>query len=159
MQLRPYHAGDRNALVDLWYESWRSIGLPSPVVTRADLAGRAPDDLARRWTVTLAEADGRLVGFLALVLAETRLDQLFVSPGAQGQGVGLALFNVAVERMPGGFWLSTHPDNRRARAFYERRGMTVEPAETGVTGERVVYVIRPSAPWRGPPAGRFKGAG
>lgn len=143
MQLRPYQPGDQGALVDLWYASWRSIGLETPAVTRADLAARIPEDLARRWTVTLAEVDGRLAGFLALCLAEQRLDQLFVAPEAQGRGVGSALFDVAVARMPGGFWLSAHPRNHRARAFYERRGMTEDPTH-GETGEtRVVYVFAP----------------
>jgi len=141
VQLRPYQAEDQGALVDLWYESWRSVGLQTPIVTKADLARRMPDDLARRWTVTVAEIDHEIVGFLALCLEEQRLDQLFVSPGAQGHGVGSALFNVALRQMPKGFWLSTQPNNHSARAFYERRGMSVDCTDRGMSGERVVYVF------------------
>ena len=89
----------------------------------------------------MAEGDGRLAGFLALCLAEQRLDQLFVSPEAQGRGVGSALFDVAVARMPDGFWLSTQPGNHRARAFYERRGMTVDRIREETGEGRVVYVF------------------
>lgn len=141
VQLRPYQVGDQDALVDLWYESWRSVGLQTPVVTKADLSRRMPDDLARRWTVTVAEVDDQLLGFLALCLEEQRLDQLFVSPEAQGRGVGSELFNVAVRQMPSGFWLSTQPNNYRARAFYERRGMSVDYMDSETSGARVVYVF------------------
>jgi GNAT superfamily N-acetyltransferase len=141
VQLRPYQAADQGALVDLWYESWRSVGLQTPIVTKGDLARRMPDDLARRWTVTVAEVDDQLLGFLALCLEEQRLDQLFVSPEAHGRGVGSELFNVALRQMPNGFWLSTQPNNHRARAFYERRGMSVDHTDRGMSGERVVYVF------------------
>lgn len=109
MKLRPYAPGDEAALVELWFESWWSVGLEHPVVTKAALVERLPRDLAERWDVTVAEADGRLLGFLALALSERRLDQLFIAPDAQGCGVGKALFEVAKQRMPNGFWLSTNP--------------------------------------------------
>lgn len=125
MILRPYAPRDEAALAELWFESWLSVGLEWPVVTRTELAKRVPRELAGRWEVTVAEADGRLLGFLALALSEHRLDQLFIAPDAQGSGVGRALFEVAMRRMPEGFWLSTQPANARARAFYERSGMVV----------------------------------
>ena len=100
-----------------------------------------PGETAVRSWLTVAEGDGRLAGFLALCLDEQRLDQLFVSPEAQGRGVGSALFDVAVARMPDGFWLSTQPGNHRARAFYERRGMTVDRIREETGEGRVVYVF------------------
>lgn len=139
MKLRPYTPCDEAGLAALWFESWTSVGLQRPVVTHAELAARVPQELAGRWAVTVAEADGRLLGFLALALSERRLDQLFIAPDAQGSGVGRALFDVAKQRMPEGFWLSTQPANRRACAFYEQAGMTVDAAAPGQTAERVVY--------------------
>lgn len=141
VQLRPFRDEDQRALVDLWYESWCSIGLHDPVVTKADLERRLPGDLATRWTVTVAEADNQLLGFLALCLAEQRLDQLFVSPEAHGRGVGSELFNVAVRQLPNGFSLSTQPNNRRARDFFEQRGMSVDHTYRDLSGERVFYVF------------------
>lgn len=145
MKLRSYAPGDEAALAELWFESWLSVGLEHPEVTQAELAERLPRELAERWDVTVAEADGRLLGFLALALPERRLDQLFIAPAAQGRGVGKALFDVARQRMPDGFWLSTQPANRRARAFHERCGMTFDRLETGHADDRMVYVHPPSA--------------
>lgn len=141
MEFRPYAPEDEDALVDLWFESWRSVGLERPVVTKAEMAERAPRDLAGRWTVTLVEEAGALLAFLALDLAERRLDQLFVAPGAQGRGIGHALFQIAREQMPEGFWLSTQPGNARARAFYERHGMTLARIEPGPQGDRLIYTL------------------
>jgi len=143
MKLRPYAPGDEAGLAELWFESWLSVGIEHPVVAKAELVERLPRELAGRWDLTVAEADGRLLGFLALALSEQRLDQLFIAPDAQGCGVGTALFEVARQRMPDGFWLSTQPANARARAFYERRGMTLDRLEAGHAGDRMIYTLAP----------------
>jgi GNAT superfamily N-acetyltransferase len=146
MDLRPYAPGDEAALAGLWFASWASLGFDEPVVTQADLAARVPRELAGRWEVTVAEADGRLLGFLALAPAEQRLDQLFIAPDAQGRGVGQALFEAARRRLADGFWLATQPTNGRARAFYERAGMTFDRLEPGEHGGRAIYRFTPPAP-------------
>lgn len=142
MRLRPYENSDQEALTDIWLDGWRSVGLAWPVVTRADMAERVPKELASRWTVTIAELDRCVVGFLALAVTEGRLDQLFIRPEAQGHGVGSALFEAAVARLPEGFWLSTQAANHRARKFYEDRGMTLDRIEGQPGEERVIYAIR-----------------
>ena len=144
MQIRPFSHADTAALIDVWYESWLSVGLKSPIVTKSDLAGRVPHDLAKRWAVTVALVDDRLVGFLALSMAEHRIDQLFVAPTAQGTGVGSALFQIALKELPNGFWLSTQPRNHRARAFYERNGMTIDPSSEADSAEKTIYRYAPS---------------
>lgn len=58
-------------------------------------------------------------------------------------GVGRALFEAARLRLPDGFWLATQPDNRRARAFYERLGMRLDRVEAGEAGDRVFYRFIP----------------
>lgn len=138
IKLRPFASNDEAALATLWFESWASVGLERPVVTLAELAARVPQELGGRWEVTVAKSDGRLLGFLALAVSEQRLDQLFVAPDAQGLGLGRALFEVARQRMPEGFWLSTQPENHKARAFYERAGMVVD-GSVDQTAERIVY--------------------
>lgn len=142
MRLRPFAPADEAALAHLWFESWMSVGLTSPSVTRAELAERVPRELAGRWDVTVAERDGELLGFVALALEENRLDQIFITPDAQGQGVGSLLFEVACQKMPHGFWLSTQPGNRRACEFYERAGMVLDCLDTTPAGERLVYRFR-----------------
>lgn len=139
MRLRPATPEDAAALVALWFESWASNGFDGPADIREMMAERVPRELADRWDVTVAEADGRLLGFLALAMAEQRLDQLFIAPDTQGKGVGGALFAVAVARMPDGFWLATQAENVRARGFYERRGMVLERIEE----DRAYYRLGP----------------
>lgn len=139
--VRPFVRGDEAALVDVWFRGWLSVGLAHPVVTRARLEDRLPEDLAGRWDATVAEAGGRMVGFLALAPRERRLDQLFVAPEAQGRGVGHRLFEVARRAMPGGFWLSTQPGNSRARAFYERAGMRLDRIRPDPSGDRAIYEL------------------
>lgn len=139
MRLRPPLPGEEAALARLWFNSWASNGFDGPPDLRQQLVERVPRELAGRWEVTVAEADGRLLGFLALAPAERRLDQIFVAPEALGQGVGAALFAVALARMPEGFWLTTQIENARARGFYERRGMEVERFEE----DRVYYRLAP----------------
>lgn len=141
MLLRPYSPGDAEPLGRLWYASWRSVGLDTPAVAEADVIARVPREAAGRWTTTVAEAGGEMVGFVALALAETRLDQLFIAPEAQGQGVGRALFDVAVQAMPQGFWLSTQAANVRARRFYEGLGMSLDRVEADAGGDKAIYVF------------------
>jgi GNAT superfamily N-acetyltransferase len=143
MKFRPFTPGDELALADLWFESWSSIGLEQPVVTRGELIERVPRDLANRWEVTVAEESGRLLGFLALAASEQRLDQLFIAPDAQGHGIGGALFDIAKVRLPDGFWLATQLANDRARSFYERQGMTMDRMEPSPSGDRVYYKFDP----------------
>ena len=137
--LRPFSPGDETALVETWLAGWQSVGLDHPVVTRDYLSARLPHDLAHRWDTTIAEAGNRMVGFLAVVLPESRMDQLFVAPHAQGCGIGHRLFEMAKQKMPNGFWLSTQPENARARAFYERAGMRLERIEPDQSGNKAIY--------------------
>ena len=139
--LRPFTPGDEASLVEVWFTSWLSVGIDHPKVTREFLANRLPRDLAQRWDVTIAEFNGAVVGFLALVVSERRLDQLFIAPDAQGKGIGHRLFELAKQKMPDGFWLSTQPDNARARAFYERAGMRLDRIEPDPSGDRVFYKL------------------
>lgn len=141
MKLRPSAPGEAAALAELWFESWSSNGFEGPSDIREQLVERVQRELAGRWEVTVAEANGRLLGFVALATAEQRLDQLFIAPDAQGRGVGSKLFGVAVQRFPNGFWLKTQTENLRACNFYERRGMVLDRIED----DRVFYKLAPGA--------------
>ncbi len=76
--------------------------------------------LLPRQEVWVAEADERVVGMAAL--GEEMLQQLYIHPDFQGQGIGGALFVLATERYPAGFTFYAFQRNTRARAFYEARG-------------------------------------
>jgi GNAT superfamily N-acetyltransferase len=70
--------------------------------------------------VWVAEAGGRVVGMAAL--DGDMLSQLYILPGAQGRGIGGALFAHAQALCPAGFRFYAFQRNTRARAFYEARG-------------------------------------
>ena len=129
--IRPYREEDRAAVAKLWLDSWRSTGLPiARLNTETGNYDRIGRELAAGWRVYLAWDEERLVGFLALKPATQCLDQLFVSPEAQGQGIGRLLLDVAKDRLPNGLWLRTAADNRRARRFYERNGLRPSEEQT-----------------------------
>ena len=124
ISIRPYEDGDLDAIARLWFESWRSTGLAvAQQSTEAVMRARIPQELAFGWRVFVGtDAENRLVGFLALKPAVGRLDQIFVAPSAQRQGVGRALMDLAKREMPGAISLRTAVDNVGACRFYERAG-------------------------------------
>lgn len=143
MNFRPGHPDDAIAIGDLWFDSWLSSKPENPIVTKADLVERALAELAGRWEVTLAEADGALLGFLAVAAAERRLDQLFIAPHAQSQRIGAELLKVAKRRFPEGFWLKVDAANARAKAFYEREGLILIRSEIEDNRARMIYAFEP----------------
>jgi putative acetyltransferase len=77
------------------------------------------------------EADG-LVGFIAF--RPGWIDHLYVLPGSQGRGVGVALLSIAMERLPEiNLW--TFQANAGARGFYERFGFTAVEFTDGAGNE------------------------
>ncbi len=105
--VRRYRDEDREAVAKVWLDSWRSTGLPvANHVTNTGNLDRIDRELAAGWEIHLAWDEDRLVGFLALKPGDACLDQLFISPEAQGSGVGRALLDLAKGQMPAGFWLS-----------------------------------------------------
>ena len=59
-------------------------------------------------------------GFMAM--DKDLIDRLYVDPAYQRSGVGSLFINYAKELRPDGLILKTHQQNKRARAFYEKRG-------------------------------------
>jgi ribosomal protein S18 acetylase RimI-like enzyme len=82
---------------------------------------------------TIAVSGSEIVG--VAVLVGTLLDLLWVRPESRSQGIGSALMEV-VERESERLTLEVWEVNRRAVAFYERRGFrvthTVEDPEAGL---------------------------
>jgi len=93
------------------------------------------------FSVLVAEVEGVVVGYAMTYpgygsISASRglhLADLFVDPGARGQGVGRALIAAVARscRDGGGDWVSwtVLVDNVRSRAFYERIGATVDRPE------------------------------
>jgi GNAT superfamily N-acetyltransferase len=79
------------------------------------------------------ENGGRAVGFL--VLDGDEVDQLYVLPGCQGQGIGSQLLDLAKRESLGRLHLRTFQRNARARAFYEARGFQAAAFDDGSRNE------------------------
>lgn len=95
---------------------------------------------------TVATSGGEIVG--VAVLVGSLLDLIWVRPESRSEGIGSALMD-AVERQAAGeggvLTLEVWDVNRRAAAFYERRGFSVsataEDPQTGLTKLRMRKVL------------------
>jgi ribosomal protein S18 acetylase RimI-like enzyme len=121
--VRPYRSEDFGPINDVWRRA-RVTAFPE---FQARKGHTAEED--RRYfqnvilvkdSVLVAEVDGRAVGFMAI--AGDLIDQLYVDPENQGQGVGTSLIASAKALSPSGLRLFTFETNARGRAFYEKHG-------------------------------------
>ena len=121
MRLRPAEPSDVEALVEIHVSSVREAMPWLPQLhTREETVEWMRHHVLVRLQVWVAESEGQVVGYAALGPGE--LEQLFVRPGSQGQGVGRMLLEHAKTLEPGGIELWVFQRNTRARAFYEAHG-------------------------------------
>ncbi|MGO4706913.1 N-acetyltransferase family protein [Microvirga sp. 2MCAF38] len=93
------------------------------------LATRDAAFFATRFTetwerMTVAESEGKLLGFL--LLTDGHIDMLFMDPNAAGKGAGTLLLRDA--EAAGATTLECFRDNHAARGFYERNGWVLSRA-------------------------------
>ncbi|WP_158372790.1 GNAT family N-acetyltransferase [Cellulosimicrobium cellulans] len=134
--LRPADPADAAALVAVWR---RAV-----LATHAFLA---PGDVDRyevvvraglpTLTVTVAERQGRVAGFVAVDGA--RVEMLFVDPEVHGSGIGSALLRHATAGRAV-VDLDVNEQNPGARAFYDRRGF-VEVGRSPLDGDGRPYPL------------------
>ncbi|MFE1903041.1 GNAT family N-acetyltransferase [Streptomyces gardneri] len=138
---------DAAAVADVWL---RAFAAALPDVRRAHT-----DDQVRSWfrevvvpsrETWVATVDGSVVGMM--VLDGEDLDQLYLDPVRQGQGIGSRLVDLAKRRRPAGLALWTFQVNEPARRFYERHGFIAAESTDGHRNEErepdIRYVWRPS---------------
>ncbi len=89
----------------------------------AELRTRIDHELALGWALYVATRGGAILGMLALKPHDAVLDQIFVHPDAQQDGVGRTLLATAQRLMRDGFTLRMSATNRRAARFYETAGL------------------------------------
>jgi len=123
--LRPARDEDAAALTRVARAAKASWGYPEVWLREWEAQLTITRDYLRRNHVIVAELEGRVVAFGALVgISEgADLDHLWVLPEAQGAGIGRALFEGLVEaaRASGARALRIDSDPN-SRAFYERLG-------------------------------------
>lgn len=93
------------------------------------------------YLVDVAEADGRVVGFIAC--SEDELAWLYVHPDVQRRGVGAALCRHALARRGNApMELEVLVGNEPARALYQRLGFAVTGTVSGVMPGNERFPVR-----------------
>jgi GNAT superfamily N-acetyltransferase len=143
VEIRPAVQQDAEAAAALWLWSRReALGLiPAPVHSDAEVRGWMASHVLAQLECWVAETiDGTIVGLL--VLEEDWVDQLYVLPGWQGQGVGSQLLGFAKRLRPHGLQLWTFASNTPARRFYEQRGFVAAEMTDGTDNEERTPDVR-----------------
>ena len=130
MTLRPYSEADEDAAIELWRHTWQQHYPHIDFANRVDWwRERWRNELVPAATVSVAEADGRIVGFVTVDRKTGYLDQIVVAPEAWGTDAAMMLMDEARQMSPGGLDLKVNADNARAIRFYEKQGF-VDAGET-----------------------------
>jgi GNAT superfamily N-acetyltransferase len=121
--IRPYKSGDYAAITSLWRQA-REQAFPEfqreKGHTFEEDQAYFRDVILINNDVWVAEVDGEAVAFMAI--SGDFIDQLFVDPGQQRNGLGKALLDHARTLSPEHLWLFTLQINTNGRAFYEKNG-------------------------------------
>ncbi|WP_161866068.1 N-acetyltransferase [Pseudomonas yangonensis] len=133
IMIRLYHPADSDAVLDLWLKaSILAHDFVPESFWREQLPAMRDLYLPQAETLVLEEK-GQVLGFASL--HEQRLAALFVSPDAQGRGLGRRLLDEAKRRRDS-LELGVYRANTRAVAFYRAGGfMTVDETRDPHTGQ------------------------
>lgn len=82
--------------------------------------------LLERRTVLVAEAGGRIVGYLSMG-EDGLVPALYLAPAARGHGIGKALLDRAKTLCPGAIELTVFEPNAAGQRFYAREGFREIP--------------------------------
>ncbi|PZC50358.1 MAG: Ribosomal protein S18 acetylase RimI [Chloroflexi bacterium] len=114
---------ETDAVVRLWHATTR-VAYPYLPTEQAhtldDARAFFRDHIAPTHDLFVAEADGALLGYMAL--KGSYIDRLYIHPDVQRSGAGTALLVTARARSPHELALHTHQQNTQACAFYEKHG-------------------------------------
>jgi putative acetyltransferase len=125
-KLRPYAPADEEPAIELWLRTWQLAYPQIDFTQRVDWwRERWQNELVPVATITVAEADARMVGFVTVDPRTFELDQIVVAPEAWGMGVASALMAEAKRISPAGLDLFVNKDNSRAIRFYEKAGFVI----------------------------------
>ena len=140
ISLRPYDAAvDEDAAIELWRRTWQEA------YPRIDFASRVAwwrerwrKELVPVAAISVAQADGSLVGFVTVDQKTGYLDQFVVAPEAWGSAVGAMLADEAKRLSPTQLHLLVNKDNARAIRFYEKHGFAYAGEDVNPTSGKPV---------------------
>jgi len=143
--IRLARASEYDEVARIWMESWVSTGLEDASnFLLAKLRARVPMEIEKGWSLYVADDNGNLAAMLALHLPDRYLDQLFVAPEYQGDGLGRQLLTFTRQHLPDEIWLRCVRENEKAWRWYEREGFVIEKEQVEPTTGRMMKYYR----WR-----------
>jgi len=135
---RPARPADASAIADVYLSS-RTTFLGYAPLAHSDAQVRVwiETRLIPTASVTVAEVDGEVAGFVATALDGPCLwiDQMYVRPASVGLGLGGKLLAHALSGVTLPVRLYTFQANSGARRFYERRGFKALEFTDGMSNE------------------------
>ncbi|MGJ3265094.1 MAG: GNAT family N-acetyltransferase [Salinarimonas sp.] len=161
-RIRPVRAEDvaavRAALVASWhatYDRLHGAGKVSEITDRWHALAALSRQVDQPGAVFLVAEDeeGAVLGSSLAHVAddgEACLRRLYVTPGAEGRGLGRRLLDETLARLAErDVWLEVEPRNERAIRFYEREGFVLDRRAEGCGGRddlQAVIMRRPAGP-------------
>jgi GNAT superfamily N-acetyltransferase len=125
--IRPARPDEYDEIARVWMNSWVSTGLEQASnFLLATLRARVPLEVAKGWSLFVADDGGQIAAMLALHLPDLYLDQLFVAPEYQGQNLGRRLLAFTRQHLPHEIQLRCVRKNDRAWRWYERESFVFE---------------------------------
>lgn len=123
--IRPAVLDDMAALAEVFRRSSLSNEGDRPFLLAHPHVLELPDASVREGRTLVAEAGGRVVGFVTTVEAggDMELEDLFVDPDWMGRGIGRRLVEAVIDRGDGRLVVTA---NDHAAGFYERLGFVAE---------------------------------
>jgi len=121
--IREYIETDLDSTAKVWLRSGQDEYHYLPAFQKldekkaVDVFRRVIQDNCKIW---IYESGNEVSGFMAM--DGNLVDRLYIDPVFQSTGIGSIFINYAKELYPNGLVLRTHQLNKRACAFYEKRG-------------------------------------
>ena len=141
--IRPARPDEYDQIARVWMDSWVSTGLEGASDSLLEkLRARVPIEVAKGWSLNVADDNGKLAAMLALHLSDRYLDQLFVAPEYQGDGLGRRLLAFTRQQLPDEIWLRCVRENEKAWRWYEREGFVFEKEQVEPMMGRVMKYYR-----------------
>jgi len=109
-------------LVGIWRSAVDATHAFLADVHRDEIENRLASDYFPAVTLSVAEIDGRPVGFSGVL--DGNLEMLFVDAAQRGSGIGTALLNHAITEL-GATKVDVNEQNDSAAGFYAHRGFDV----------------------------------
>ncbi|MGX8011171.1 N-acetyltransferase family protein [Mesorhizobium sp. ORM8.1] len=140
--LRPATGSDATAIAEMMRASLNAFGWMPALHTPEEDLFFIRDVILPRQQVTVAEAGGAIIGFIAV--SGEWVEQLYLDPAWTGQAIGSRLLARATAGMPL-IKLHCFQANSGARRFYERHGFRAESFGDGSANEEglpdILYVL------------------